>query len=87
MRNGQAAVQALAEGETVTETFNVQVTDDDGRRVTTQPVTVDVTGTNDAPVITGRADIGRDRSRIDTNHRASRPDTATDARSTTRRQT
>ncbi len=49
IRNGTPAVQALAQGETLSETFNVQVTDDKGA-VTTQPVTVYVTGTNDVPV-------------------------------------
>ena len=50
-------MQALAQGETVTDTFNVQVTDEHGATAT-QPVTVTVTGHNDAPVITGGATIG-----------------------------
>ena len=57
VRNGQPAVQALAQGETVSEIFNVQVTDDKGA-VATQPVTVFVTGTNDAPVIAAGSTTG-----------------------------
>jgi VCBS repeat-containing protein len=51
VRNGQPAVQALAEGETVTETFQVQVTDQHGAS-DIENITVTVTGENDAPVIT-----------------------------------
>ncbi|MDN3717395.1 VCBS domain-containing protein [Vibrio breoganii] len=43
--------QDLAEGEKHTETLLVTVTDEHGAK-TTQQVTVDVTGTNDRPVIT-----------------------------------
>jgi VCBS repeat-containing protein len=50
--NGQANVQALAAGETVTDEFTVQVSDGAGG-FDTQTITVNVTGTNDAPVITG----------------------------------
>ena len=46
------AAQSLAEGETVTETFTVTVTDEHGA-TTTQDVTVTVTGTNDVPIISG----------------------------------
>jgi VCBS repeat-containing protein len=46
-----AAVRALAAGETRDETFTVRVRDDKGALVD-QLVTVTVTGTNDAPVIT-----------------------------------
>ena len=56
-RNGQTAVQALAEGETVTETFQVQVTDQHGAS-DTETVTVTVTGENDAPIITGGTTTG-----------------------------
>ena len=41
----------LAAGETLTLTYTVQVDDGHGG-VVTQPVTITVTGTNDAPVIT-----------------------------------
>jgi len=51
IRNGSPAVQALAEDQTVTDTFNVQVTDDMGA-VGTKPVVVTVIGSNDAPSIT-----------------------------------
>jgi VCBS repeat-containing protein len=50
--NGLPATQALAEGETGTETFTATVTDEHGA-TDTVTVTVSVTGTNDAPVITG----------------------------------
>ena len=45
-----SAFDFLAEGETLTVTYNVTVTDNHGVS-STQPVTVTVTGTNDAPVI------------------------------------
>jgi VCBS repeat-containing protein len=48
LANGQANVQALAQGETVTDTFTIQVTDEHGASAT-QSVTIDVHGTNDAP--------------------------------------
>jgi T1SS-143 domain-containing protein len=50
--NGLPATQALAEGDTVTETFTVKVTDAHGA-TDTQVVTITVAGANDAPVITG----------------------------------
>ncbi len=46
--NTASAVQALAAGKTLTETFTVRSVDG-----TTQDVTVTITGTNDAPVIGG----------------------------------
>ncbi|MDZ7888723.1 MAG: VCBS domain-containing protein [Pseudomonas sp.] len=49
--NSQAATNELAAGQTRTETFTVEVTTDSGERVS-QTVTVNVTGTDDAPVIT-----------------------------------
>jgi VCBS repeat-containing protein/probable HAF family extracellular repeat protein len=53
LRNGgNSFVQALAQGETATETFNVQVTDEFGASAI-RPVTATVTGVNDAPVVTG----------------------------------
>ncbi|MCX7248251.1 MAG: VCBS domain-containing protein, partial [Burkholderiales bacterium] len=51
LTNTAANVQALAAGETHTETFTVRVTDDQGA-VVDQSVTVTLTGTNDAPVVT-----------------------------------
>ncbi len=45
------AVQTLADGETATDTFTVRVTDDKGG-FDEQTVTITITGTNDAPVIT-----------------------------------
>ena len=50
LANNDANVQALAQGEHVTDTFTVRVTDEHGA-FDTQPVTVDVVGSNDAPVI------------------------------------
>lgn len=46
------AAQGLKEGETHTDTFLVTATDDSGASVTHE-VTITVTGTNDAPVISG----------------------------------
>ena len=52
--NKSAQVQALAEGQKVTDTITVTV--DDGKGGTaTQVITVTVTGTNDAPTISGTA--------------------------------
>ena len=55
--NGDPNVQALAQGETVTDTFQVRVTDEHGA-CDTRAVNVTVTGTNDAPVITGGVTTG-----------------------------
>ncbi|ORE85670.1 VCBS domain-containing protein, partial [Aurantimonas sp. 22II-16-19i] len=46
-----AAVQLLAEGETVTETYTVTVDDGNGGTAT-QTVAVTITGSNDAPTVT-----------------------------------
>ncbi|MDX8455519.1 VCBS domain-containing protein, partial [Mesorhizobium sp. VK9D] len=51
LNNGSAAVQALAAGQTVTETYTVRVTDDKGAW-DDQQVTVVIHGTNDVPTIT-----------------------------------
>ncbi|HEY1100207.1 MAG TPA: putative Ig domain-containing protein, partial [Myxococcota bacterium] len=48
--NGMPNVQALAAGETVVDSFTVQVTDESGATAT-QTINVTVTGTNDAPVV------------------------------------
>ncbi|MGZ9098199.1 MAG: Ig-like domain-containing protein [Brevundimonas sp.] len=50
-----AAIQYLAAGETLTQTYTVTVSDGQGGTVS-QPVTVTITGANDAPVITA-ADV------------------------------
>ncbi|GLK88159.1 hypothetical protein GCM10017655_12210 [Pseudomonas turukhanskensis] len=52
LNNGAAATQALAEGQTDQETFTATVTDNNGA-TTTQVITVNVTGTNDAPTVSG----------------------------------
>lgn len=49
--NTLPAVQALAEGETATESFNVTISDGLGG-LDVQTVTVTIIGTNDAPVLT-----------------------------------
>jgi VCBS repeat-containing protein len=54
LSNASAAVQALAQGQSVTETYNVSVSDGKGSTVM-QAVAVTITGTNDAPVITSSA--------------------------------
>ena len=48
-----SAFDFLAAGQTLTITYNVTVTDNNGVS-STQPVTITVTGTNDAPVITAQ---------------------------------
>ncbi|WP_294229845.1 VCBS domain-containing protein [uncultured Shimia sp.] len=52
LNNSSAAVQALAAGQTVTETFDVLVSDGNGG-FDTATISIDVNGSNDAPVITG----------------------------------
>ena len=52
-----AAIQYLAAGETVTQTYTVTVSDGQGATVN-QPVTVTITGTNDAPTITAAVASG-----------------------------
>ena len=47
----------LAEGETLTVTYNVTVMDNFGA-TSTQPVTITITGSEDAPVITSSAQAG-----------------------------
>src|SRR5262249_24400871 len=47
-----SAFDFLAVGQTLTVKYNVTVTDNNGA-ISTQPVTFTITGTNDAPVITG----------------------------------
>jgi len=49
--NSLAATDALEEGQMVTQTFNVVVTDEFGA-TDTQPVTITIQGTNDAPIAT-----------------------------------
>ena len=55
--NAASGVQALSAGETVTETFTVKVTDDNGATAT-QDVTITITGTNDKPEITSGVQAG-----------------------------
>ncbi|ABV38742.1 hypothetical protein Ssed_4138 [Shewanella sediminis HAW-EB3] len=53
------AVQSLAQGEQVTDTFTYQLTDSDGDSVPVN-LTVTITGSNDAPVITTETGDGAD---------------------------
>ena len=50
--NNSAKVQALAEGQKVTDTITVTVDDGNGGKAT-QTIVVNVTGTNDAPTLSG----------------------------------
>ncbi|MEK1939906.1 MAG: tandem-95 repeat protein, partial [Pseudomonas sp.] len=50
LNNSAAATQALAEGQSRTETFTATVTDNNGGTAT-QVITVNVTGTNDVPTV------------------------------------
>ena len=56
--NNNAAVQALNAGDTLTDSFTATTADG-----TAQVVTVTITGTNDAAVITGDTDRDGDRGR------------------------
>ena len=57
---GNAAVQFLAAGETITLTFDVTATDDSGAAndSDTETVTITITGTNDAPTIVSATSTG-----------------------------
>src|SRR5438477_383627 len=55
--NDAGAVDALAAGETLSDTFTVKVADNHGG-FASQDVKITITGTNDAPAITS-AEIGR----------------------------
>ncbi|MGF1764431.1 retention module-containing protein [Aliivibrio kagoshimensis] len=50
--NDSILVDSLCEGDEVTETWKIQITDDCGETYTI-PVTITITGTNDAPIIGG----------------------------------
>ncbi|MFY2002155.1 retention module-containing protein, partial [Achromobacter xylosoxidans] len=60
--NGSDKVQALKEGETVTDTITVTVDDGHGGKAT-ETITVTITGTNDAAVITPSKD-GDDQGNV-----------------------
>ena len=63
----EAAAQYLAAGQTVTETYTVEVDDGHGGTAS-QLVTIDITGTNDAPVISAAdSDISGSASEGDGN--------------------
>ena len=49
LNNGNAAVQALGVGETLTQTFNYTISDGHGGTATST-LTITITGTNDGPV-------------------------------------
>ncbi|WP_114294614.1 VCBS domain-containing protein, partial [Pseudosulfitobacter sp. DSM 107133] len=54
LANESPAVDALYQGESVSETFEVEVADGNGG-TDTETVTINITGTNDAPVVTADA--------------------------------
>ncbi|MGX4774380.1 VCBS domain-containing protein [Bradyrhizobium guangdongense] len=54
LADSDPVLQSLAEGQTITQIYTVTFTDNHGAQVT-QDVTVVITGTNDAPVITSNA--------------------------------
>src|SRR3546814_10615517 len=54
LNNGNAAVQALGGGETLTETFTYTITDGDGDQATTV-LTIKINGANDLQI--GRAHV------------------------------
>ena len=49
LNNGNAAVQALGVGETLTQSFNYTISDGNGG-TSTSTLTITITGTNDGPV-------------------------------------
>lgn len=55
--NGRAATQALSEGERQIETFTVTAVDSTGE-TSTHEVTIGVTGSHEAPVVSGPVDLG-----------------------------
>ena len=62
--NTNPAVQALAEGQTVTDVFNYANSDNHGA-TSTASLTVTVTGTNDAPVaVADTAAVKEDTNRV-----------------------
>ncbi|AWM03600.2 VCBS domain-containing protein [Bradyrhizobium amphicarpaeae] len=52
--NGNATLQSLAQGQTITQVYTVTFTDDHGAQIA-QDVTVTINGANDAPTITSSA--------------------------------
>ncbi|MGV2990725.1 VCBS domain-containing protein, partial [Vibrio sp. E150_011] len=54
--NAASEVQALKEGETIEVVYNVQITDDQGAFIT-QPVTIEIFGTNDQPTFHATSDL------------------------------
>ena len=57
LNNGLTAVQGLGQGDTLSDSFVVTVTDEDGL-TDTVTVNLTITGTGDAPVITAGNDTG-----------------------------
>lgn len=50
--NGSKIVQSMNEGDTMTETFEVQVTIDGSDKIVKKDITITIKGTNDAPTFT-----------------------------------
>ncbi|WP_245427539.1 VCBS domain-containing protein [Bradyrhizobium sp. MOS003] len=56
--NGNATLQSLAQGQTITQVYTVTFTDDHGAQIA-QDLTVTINGANDAPTITSDADAAK----------------------------
>ncbi|MBR0989379.1 VCBS domain-containing protein [Bradyrhizobium japonicum] len=56
--NGNATLQSLAQGQTITQVYTVTFTDDHGAQIA-QDVTVTINGANDAPTVTSDADAAK----------------------------
>jgi VCBS repeat-containing protein len=77
LANTSLAVQSLGQGKHATDSFTVQLSDGHGG-VATQAVTLDVLGTNDAPVLAAAAGQAAGKVKEDTTQAASGQLTATD---------
>ncbi|MEJ6398604.1 VCBS domain-containing protein [Yoonia sp. 208BN28-4] len=60
-----AVIDALGDGETITQVFRITITDSEGA-TTNQPVTVTITGTNDAPEVTATVDHTQSKAETET---------------------
>ncbi|WXU07237.1 VCBS domain-containing protein [Bradyrhizobium symbiodeficiens] len=58
LNNNDPVLQSLAEGQTITQVYTVTVDDHHGGTVT-RDVTVTITGTNDAPIVTSDANAAK----------------------------
>ena len=83
LNNGNAAVQALGVGQTLTQSFNYTISDGNGG-TSTSTLTITITGTNDGPVANpdtaddrGRHGRAGHRQRADQRHRCRHGDALT----------